>query len=582
MITAWILYALGVGVLVGAGGLAMERLLRPHGLPTRWIWAGAILLSIGWPLGHWAWETRPRNAAAVATPDLSAVNLPQLPTLAPVLEPLAMEVQPESVLRLLDGPVMAAWGLTTGALLFFFLLLFLRTRHLQRHWRRGRAGGQAVLYSNEWGPAVVGFLRPQIVLPRWCEGLDQNALRFILDHELEHLRAGDLRLVFLAGLFTVLFPWNLPAWWQLARLRTALEADCDLRVLGRNPGQTRPYVDLLLQVGERAARSRPLAVMLSEPYETLKRRIKIMTMPLPKNPWVRGALLGAAGAVLVAVACWAPGPTDTATDPSATTELPVSSDEGAGVAVEQMRPVFTPYTVLPEVRNRTEVVAILRRDYPVLLKDAGIGGTVGIWLFVDEGGQVQRVQVDRSSGHRAVDDAAIQIAKAIEFTPALNRDQRVPVWVSVPIAFLVGEADEVDDSAVLAAREAAEQERVSLVRVDRTASAAAAMKAGQTGQVTGTIISAGTGQPLPFVQVFIPGTGLGTLTNSDGRYLILDVPNGENDVLAELVGYAMGRERVAVPLGDQVGLDFSLSLRAVHLEPLVVAVKPGTGEGPMP
>lgn len=143
----------------------------------------------------------------------------------------------------------------------------------------------------------MGFIRPQIVLPGWCKDIDDWALRFILDHELEHVRAGDLRLIILTGIFPIFFPWHFPIWWQLARLRTAVEGDCDLRVLGRNPGQTGPYVDLLLDVGERSPRRRPLAAMLSEPYETLKRRIRIMTMPLPKKPWVGGGLLVGVGAV---------------------------------------------------------------------------------------------------------------------------------------------------------------------------------------------------------------------------------------------------------------------------------------------
>lgn len=61
MITAWIPYAIVVGALTGAGGLALEKVLRTHGLPSRWIWAGAILLSVGWPLGYWAWEGRPSS-----------------------------------------------------------------------------------------------------------------------------------------------------------------------------------------------------------------------------------------------------------------------------------------------------------------------------------------------------------------------------------------------------------------------------------------------------------------------------------------------------------------------------------------
>ena len=60
---------------------------------------------------------------------------------------------------------------------------------------------------------------------------------------------------------------------------------------------------------------------------------------------------------------------------------------------------------------------------------------MNVWFFIDENGRVQRTQVDQSSGHKALDDAAIKVADIIEFTPALNRDKRVPVWISLPITF---------------------------------------------------------------------------------------------------------------------------------------------------
>lgn len=98
-------------------------------------------------------------------------------------------------------------------------------------------------------------------------------------------------------------------------------------------------------------------------------------------------------------------------------------------------PTFTPYTVQPDIKNRSEVARALEREYPPLLRDAGIGGTVQVWFFIDEQGAVQRTQVNQSSGHKALDDAAIQVANIIQFTPALNRDKRVPVWISLPITF---------------------------------------------------------------------------------------------------------------------------------------------------
>jgi TonB family protein len=203
--------------------------------------------------------------------------------------------------------------------------------------------------------------------------------------------------------------------------------------------------------------------MLSEPEESLERRIRIMTMPFPKKPWVRGVLLTAAGGFLVAVACWAPSPTDIQEGDAGlppAIEIPPPPDEVNRVEIiipptaRQLRedpnmelppppqegeisaaPTFTPFTVRPDIRNRAEIGRALEREYPPLLRDAGIGGTVDVWFFIDEEGIVQRTMIDKTSGHLALDDAALEVARAIQFTPALNRDKRVPVWISLPITF---------------------------------------------------------------------------------------------------------------------------------------------------
>ena len=100
-------------------------------------------------------------------------------------------------------------------------------------------------------------------------------------------------------------------------------------------------------------------------------------------------------------------------------------------------PTFTPFTVAPSIQNRAEVVRAMEREYPPLLRDAGIGGTVRVFFFIDENGQVQDFRIDQSSGHQALDDAALAVADVYRFTAALNRDKKVPVWVSFPITFQV-------------------------------------------------------------------------------------------------------------------------------------------------
>ena len=96
---------------------------------------------------------------------------------------------------------------------------------------------------------------------------------------------------------------------------------------------------------------------------------------------------------------------------------------------------FTPYTVKPDIRNRDALRRALEREYPPLLRDAGIGGIVEVWFFIDETGEVLDTQVKESSGHKALDEAALKVADIIKFSPALNRDKRVPVWISLDINF---------------------------------------------------------------------------------------------------------------------------------------------------
>ena len=98
-------------------------------------------------------------------------------------------------------------------------------------------------------------------------------------------------------------------------------------------------------------------------------------------------------------------------------------------------PTFTPMTVTPRLRNEREVQNALMKFYPPLLRDAGIGGTVNVWFFIDENGRVLKTQINESSGYEAFDQAALQVGNLMEFTPAYNRDKKVQVWIALDIKF---------------------------------------------------------------------------------------------------------------------------------------------------
>jgi TonB-linked SusC/RagA family outer membrane protein len=94
--------------------------------------------------------------------------------------------------------------------------------------------------------------------------------------------------------------------------------------------------------------------------------------------------------------------------------------------------------------------------------------------------------------------------------------------------------------------------------------------AAQTGMVTGVVTDAQTGTPLIGAQMVIPGTNIGALTNQAGRYLILNVPAGEQTVRAIIIGYGQQTQTITVTDGGTVTADFMLSTSAIQLEGVVV------------
>ena len=96
---------------------------------------------------------------------------------------------------------------------------------------------------------------------------------------------------------------------------------------------------------------------------------------------------------------------------------------------------FTPYTVRPELKDPAEALRIVEREYPPLLRAAGVGGSVTVLAHIDTLGRVVEAEIAVSSGSQALDQAALGAVKQFRFRPALNRDRKVSVWVQQRIVF---------------------------------------------------------------------------------------------------------------------------------------------------
>ncbi|HNW58076.1 MAG TPA: TonB-dependent receptor [bacterium] len=101
--------------------------------------------------------------------------------------------------------------------------------------------------------------------------------------------------------------------------------------------------------------------------------------------------------------------------------------------------------------------------------------------------------------------------------------------------------------------------------------AAGMLFAGTTGKITGMVTDAESGENLPGVNVTIPGSGYGGVTNLEGRFLILNIPPGTYDLKFSLMGYAtvtMRAVRVEIDLTTQS--DARLKAETLQGEEVVV------------
>lgn len=86
--------------------------------------------------------------------------------------------------------------------------------------------------ETDFGPCLLGVIRPRIVLPRrLLEGASEVELRTVLAHELAHWRRRDTWMGWLQTAAQSLFWFHPFVWWASSQLRHERESACDETVL---------------------------------------------------------------------------------------------------------------------------------------------------------------------------------------------------------------------------------------------------------------------------------------------------------------------------------------------------------------
>ena len=560
MIAAWMLWSVGVGLLLLVAGLAAERLFEGR---RRWVWAvacaGTVLLTAVrvFATGGSGSEdlsgglvmtevAAPGTNAAGALEGVEAATGTLPGTSSPAFLPVA--IPHDSVLHTLDGILLPAWLALSAGLALWALIGAGRLRRRRRDWEPGTLLDQPVQWSRDTGPAIVGLFRPSVVLPSWVSDVEASKQRLILAHEEEHRRAGDGILRFAMAALLVAFPWNPFLWLHYRHLCLAIELDCDHRVMRRLPDRRWLYGDLLVLAGaRRGIRPGFAPTAFAERRSFLERRIGRLLSEAPEVPMAQAAFFAFAAILVVGVAMWVPGVTEETAQPE---ELPLPEADFPTMAFTsfylgsyirskiqhsisptydwtfsfryEFKPEFKPefkrplvmsiepeifadavepfeppafkptriqgqgilgwsdvewapdaalpvvslptapspytaayevppvpsdasvmetpqyvyHTTRPELANRWHIKRMLEDEYPADVRDAGIGGTTVLYLFVNTDGTVSDAIVKTSSGHPSLDWAAVQAAKSARFLPASNEGIPVGIWIEMEMPFV--------------------------------------------------------------------------------------------------------------------------------------------------
>lgn len=260
--------------------------------------AAAGLLTIG--CLPWLTALHPAHLTTNPVPEIQRSEPAMLPTWTVVTLPAREKPNPaptpaepaaaESVFPDAVRSLVVVWAV--GALTGMFLLGIAALR--VRCWRRSLshpddhewrilqalspgipACGRFLLSDATTSPCVIGFFRPQIVLPRFLlEAGSETGLRWAIRHEIGHWQAGDSRRIIFFSLIRCTNWWNPLLHKLVSQWADAREELCDLHATGISEERV-DYGQFLVAMARKITKQPPLTVAMASlsPARLIRSRI---------------------------------------------------------------------------------------------------------------------------------------------------------------------------------------------------------------------------------------------------------------------------------------------------------------------
>lgn len=93
----------------------------------------------------------------------------------------------------------------------------------------------------------------------------------------------------------------------------------------------------------------------------------------------------------------------------------------------------------------------------------------------------------------------------------------------------------------------------------------------ERASIVGTVVDERTREALPYVQVVVKGTTLGTTTDASGNYKLVGLPTGKHTIVASSLGYGTVSESIVLGEGQRRHLDLYMQEQSIDLASVVVS-----------
>jgi len=158
---------------------------------------------------------------------------------------------------------------------------------------------RVVLQSHVGTPALMGLLRPVILLPEYAAGMSDARLEYVILHELSHLKRGDGLVNALLLALRAVYWFNPLVWLLLKFVREDMELANDAAVL-RGMGQEarKEYSLSLVEVLMGCGKQRHSMLCMTDGKKNIERRIGMIQLGefFKRRKWV----IAAAGVLVIA------------------------------------------------------------------------------------------------------------------------------------------------------------------------------------------------------------------------------------------------------------------------------------------